>query len=308
MKNKTVLITGGSGFLGFHLCQTLCDKGYVVTVIDRVPPRSNKISFVLGSFSDWNVVGPLLKKHDIVIHLAAVVGVDMCRLHPEYVKQVNYTDTKAFIDLAKKCGVKRFVFTSSSEVYGNSPRIPYRETAKPTPVSLYGELKVAIEYYLGQMASSSFTVGIPRLFNMYGPGQRKEFVIPIYIDAAIHNKPIRIFGSGEQIRCFTYVGDSVRGIVHVLEHTGEYDIFNIGSEKEVTISELSRLILHKIPFSISRIVHVAYGMEGARERSLEIMRRVPSGDKAKKQLKFSALTDISKGIDHIISQYQYTET
>src|SRR4030042_3498336 len=121
MKNKKLLITGGAGFIGTHFINLLINKGFKdIIVVDKVKPRINNIKFVKRDFADEEIMKPLLKECDALFHFAAMMGVDNCRNHPDLVKQVNLINTKKLIDWGVELGVKRIIFTSSSEVYGNS--------------------------------------------------------------------------------------------------------------------------------------------------------------------------------------------
>lgn len=309
MKNqyKNVLVTGGSGFLASHLITDLTKKGYKVTIIDVHKPNVKNVNFVMSDFSNANIMKPLLEKTDVVFHLAAIVGVDKCRLNPNDVIKTNYKDTKKFIKLCEKTKVKKFIFTSSSEVYGNSPNAPFKESDNLHPVSIYGKTKVLIEKHLKIIANrNNMKIGIVRLFNVYGPHQKDNFVIPIFLTLAIKNKNLPLVGNGNQIRCFTYVKDVVEGIVRMLEYDEtNYEIINIGRKHESTIKDLAFLILKLIPQSKSKLIYKPYGKSGIRELSLEVERRIPSVEKAKALLGFEAKTSLEEGInDMLTSKYK----
>jgi UDP-glucose 4-epimerase len=299
MKNKNILITGGAGFLGTHLIQTLIENGFNnITVVDKIRPNLEGITYVFGDFADEQVMKPLLNKSYALFHLAAIVGVDICRNNPKLVAKTNIIDAKKLIDWSIAAGIKRIVFTSSSEVYGNSVDIPYKEDGKLLPVSLYGQAKVEIEEYLKQVQQASrVSVGIVRPFNVYGPGQKQNFVVPIFIQAAVNNNPINIFGSGEQTRTFTYVEDVTDGILKLyMLKNSSYEIVNLGSTQEYSIKDAAKLILKILPKSKSKIVHLKYGSRGVRGADYEIARRVPSIQKAKDLLSFEAETTLTDGI------------
>ncbi len=305
MKNEKILITGGAGFLGTHLIKKLLKNGFTnIIVVDKAKPSIEKIEYVYGDFVDEKIMKPLLKKCDALFHLAAIIGVDNCRDNPELVTKINFVNTKKLIDLSAELQVKRILFTSSSEVYGNSKNIPYREESKLEPISLYGKAKVEIEnYLLKTQKATHITVGIVRPFNVYGPGQRAAFVVPIFIERALHNKPLIIFGNGMQTRTFTYVEDVTEGILRLYRYDKTpYEIINVGSKEEYSIKKLAEMILEVLPRSTSKIEYKEYGTDGVRGRDLEITRRVPSVEKAKKILSFEAKTTLSEGIREIIKQ------
>lgn len=300
-----ILITGGSGFLGNHLSGLLVKNGYDVTVLDKMPSSVAGVKYVKGDFNDQELIKRLLIGIDGVFHLAAVVGVDYCNDNPDQVDKVNVNDTSVFLKLCTKLGVKRVIFTSSSEIYGNSNDIPYREESLVHPFSAYGKGKLLIENYIKTISLSQTTFGVVRPFNVYGPGQRPSFVVPIFIKAALNNLPIDVFGDGNQTRCFTYVEDVANGILKLYAYNKTpYEIVNIGNNREFSMNELASLILSLIPSSTSEITHKKYGIDGVREETLEIVRRVPSIEKAKTLLGFEAKTTLELGLDKTIEYYR----
>lgn len=297
LKKKHVLITGGSGLVGINLTKLLLSKNrYKITVVDLVPPKNKGINFIKADFANAKIMLPLLKRTDYLIHLAAMVGVDNCRLHPKKVYQVNYINTKKIIDWAIKSGIKKIVFSSSSEVYGNSKAIPFKEDTTLFPISDYAKYKLLIEQYLKKMTQKNgFKVSIIRFFNVYGPGQ-KDMVIPLFADSAAKDKPLTVLGDGTQTRCFIYVEDAALGLYKTLIYNkSNYEIFNIGGEQEIKIKDLAKLILEKNPTSKSKIVYVPYGGK-YRDKKLEIYRRVPDIRKAKSLLAFKTKVDLKQGI------------
>jgi len=308
MKNKKIVITGGSGFIGTHLIKKLLIKGnYDITVIDIFPPRVEGVSFVQSDISDLEKIKPYLIGIDTVVHLAAKIGVDNCRNNPEMVVKVNYRDTVKFIDLCIDTKVRRFLFSSSSEIYGNSTDIPFEEDRVPEPISVYAQNKLKVENYLKSI-SSKMSVGIVRFFNVYGPWQKNSFVVSIFIEAALNNRDIKILGDGKQSRCFTYVEDAVEGVITLMEYDKTpFEIVNIGNSQEVSINELTETILKNIPNSKSKIVFQEYGNTNSsdvRDSGLEITRRVPLTSKANNLLGFLAKTDLNLGILFTIKHYE----
>ncbi len=303
MPSKKLVITGGSGFIGTHLTKRLIDNGnYKITIIDLMPPKVSDVEFVQADISDLEKIRPYLTNADVVVHLAAMVGVDNCRNNPERVRQINSEETKMLIDFCADNKVKRFIFSSSSEIYGNSKEIPYREDGQPEPISVYAQCKLEIENYL-KTKTEKMTVGIVRFFNIYGPGQRDSFVVSIFIKAAMNNQPLNIFGAGNQTRCFTYVTDAVEGVAKLIEYDKTpYEIVNIGNPNEVTIKEVAELVLKNNPHSQSTINYKTYG-DGERDASLEIDRRVPSVKKAENLLGFQATVSLNEGIQLILENY-----
>lgn len=300
------VVTGGSGFLGRHLVAEL-RRHYLrahITTVDRIPPVVLQGEFVQADIADESFVRPILRKADAVFHLAAMVGVQVCRNRPEEVRRVNLEDTKKLIDWCAQESVRKFLFVSSFEVYGNASEVLYREETEPRPVSLYGQCKAEVERYLREVAErTDMEVRIVRPLNIYGPGQRPEFVVSIYLKAARRGEPLVVFGSGEQVRCFTYVEDAVRGIADAFEYTGSsYEVFNIGNNAPVRIRELAELVLETVPGSRSNIVYQDYGEGEARGREQEMRRQVPSLEKARTLLGFEASIDIRTGLRRTLGE------
>jgi len=305
-RKEKLLITGGSGFIATHLIKYLqtFDK-YEITVLDIVPPKAENVKFIQASISELTKIESILNNIDCVFNFATMIGVDNCAKNPDAVMQVNYVDTKNFFDLCVKKRIKKIIFTSSSEVYGNSEDIPYKEDAMLQPISTYAKCKMMIENYLMEISrTTKIKVGIVRFFNVYGPGQKEDFVSSIFVKAALTDKPLFIFGDGQQSRCFTYVGDAVKGVYSLFKYNkSSYEIVNIGSKFESTIEGLAKIILSSIPESKSKIVFKNYGIDSVRESYLEIKRRIPATDKARKLFDFEATTNIQDGIKNIALSY-----
>jgi UDP-glucose 4-epimerase len=307
MKNKKrVIITGGSGFIGTHLVKELLKTGlYDIVIIDLVTPRVDGVQFVKAEIGDLEKIKPYLSGADIVVHLAAMIGVDNCQNNPGMVQKVNLEDTQNLIDYCADNNVSKFIFSSSSEIYGNSIEIPYKENGTPQPISVYAQCKLKIENYL-KIRRGKMNVGIVRFFNIYGPGQKDCFVVSLFLKSALNNKTIDIFGLGNQTRCFTYVGDAAQGVVKLIEYNKTpYEIVNIGNPNEISIKELAQSVLKEVKASRSVLNYKTYG-DSVRDVSLEINRRVPSVEKAKKLLGFEAKTGLNDGIALILKSYDAT--
>ena len=254
-KNK-VIVTGGAGFIGSHLSETLAEAGNTVIVIDdlstgkkqridRLIEREN-IQFVCGSINDLTLLEKIFKGAGVVFHLAAIPSVPRSIDDPILSHQVNATGTLNILLASKDNGVEKVIYSSSSSVYGDTPVLPKREDIKPYPLSPYAVSKLTGEYYcrVFEEVYGLKTVCL-RYFNVYGPGQDPDSqyaaVIPRFIMNFSDAIPPVIFGDGEQTRDFTYVKDVVQANIKasVSDVTG---IFNIGSGNRVTINELTKLI------------------------------------------------------------------
>lgn len=297
--NRSVLITGGAGFIGSHLAEALLEAGDKVNVIDdlstgaianiRHLKHHPNFKMTIGSITNEHLLAELVDEADVVIHLAAAVGVQLIVRSPVRTIETNVTGTEVVLKWAAKKG-KRVLVASTSEVYGKSTEIPFRENGDlvlgPSYLGRwsYACSKLLDEFLaLGYYREQGLPVTILRFFNTVGPRQigRYGMVVPRFVRAALQGKPVQVYGDGQQSRCFTYVGDAVRAVLSLLdcpEANGE--IFNVGNPEEVTIEELARRVI-ALSDSNSPITYLPY--EEAYEAGYEDMRRrVPSIEKLSK--------------------------
>lgn len=249
---KKVLVTGGCGFIGSHLVHALCNKGYEVHVVDNMTgprikdPRAytHEMDILeLGKIQD-QLIGT-----EIVYHLAAVPRVQYSLEYPLITNSNNVDGTLVVLETAKRIGVKRVVFASSSSIYGNAEEMPIKETSKKDPLSPYAAQKLMGEIYcrLYSRVYGLETV-CARFFNVYGKGQSAESdyacVIPRFLKQSREGKPLTITGDGEQTRDFTHVSDVVRGLLIMGENAfiGNGEGINLGSGRPVSINAVAGLI------------------------------------------------------------------
>ena len=238
------VVTGGSGFIGRVLVQKLLARGEKVKVIDLAPPPFThpSLSFVKKSVLDD--LSPELRGCVVLYHFAALLGVENSDNHPLQTLEVNLIGSRNVFRTAVEQGVKKVVFSSSSEVYGEPRELPIKEETAKGPVSTYGVSKLAAEMYALAYARELKTeFHIVRFFNVYGPGQQPQFVIPLFIRNALDGKPLRVYGEGKQTRCFTYVDDAIDGVLTVLEKGKPGEAYNIGNDRQTTILELAKLVI-----------------------------------------------------------------
>ena len=310
-----VLVTGGAGFIGSHLSEKLLDSGARVTALDDLSTGSFKnirglmerdgFAFVEGDVLDMGLLEELVKKSDLVCHLAAAVGVRYVIENPIKSIEINVNGTENVLKLADKYGKKVFL-ASTSEVYGKTENRAFSEgddrLVGSTGVSRWSySCSKALDEFLAMayFKERGLPVVIGRFFNTCGPRQTGKYgmVIPRFVSLALRNKPLTVHGDGRQTRSFCYVGDAVRAVFMLIsEKKAEGEIFNIGSPEAVTIEALARRVIG-LSGSGSRIEHVPY--EEAFDRDFEDMRyRVPDISK------LSALTGYSPEftLDMILSQ------
>tara|TARA_Y100000294_G_scaffold98537_1_gene91657 strand:+ start:1687 stop:2589 length:903 start_codon:yes stop_codon:yes gene_type:complete len=293
-----VLITGGSGFIGSYLVKHLLEQGHEVKVLDLRKPdiEHKKLEFVNKSVMDE--LAEDIHGCDIVYHFAAMLGVDNSDKRPLETMRINLEGSVNVFKSAVEANVKRMIYASSSEVYGEPRELPIGEDSVKGPVSAYGVSKLAAEIY-AKAYNHEFgaDIKIVRFFNVYGRGQSNNFVIPIFINKALENKPLKVFGEGSQTRCFTYVEDIAEGVFTVLEKGKTGEAYNIGNNQPTTILELAQTI-KAVTGSKSEIIKAGFG-RATRLKSREIEYRIPDISKMK-ALGWEPKTMVREGIKKIL--------
>lgn len=298
--SKSILITGGAGFIGSHLAESYLAGGIRVTVLDDISTGSlrniqhlishSNFGFQLGSVQDGDLCNKAVSECDEIIHLAAAVGVKMIFDRPMETIETNVRGTENMLEAALRHGKKIFL-ASTSEVYGKEARNELNTFNETDDITLGPSMRwcyacsKAIDEYLARAYSISkgLPVIIARLFNTVGPRQSGAYgmVIPRFIEWALSSKPIQVYGDGKQVRTFTHVSDTVRAIRALMdEPAAEGEVINIGSDNPITILDLAHRI-REMTGSSSEIVHVSY--EQAYGRGFEDIRnRVPDISKISK--------------------------
>jgi UDP-glucose 4-epimerase len=248
-----VLITGGAGFIGSHLVEHFQGKADIY-VLDNLRSGYRKnldaldCEFIEGSVTDRTLVRKAVKGVDYVFHLAAMVSVPESMTNPVECVEINTIGTLILLEESAKAGVKKLCFSSSAAVYGDNPTVPKTEDMLPEPKSPYAVTKLDGEYYcrIFHDAGRLNTVCM-RYFNVFGPRQdpRSQYAaaVPIFIDRALKNEPLTVFGDGEQTRDFVYVRDIVAANVFLAEHADLSGVYNVASGKRMTVNELARKII-----------------------------------------------------------------
>jgi UDP-glucose 4-epimerase len=287
-----VFITGGAGFIGSHLSERLLERGdQVITLDDLSTGQMDNIAHLvgrrgfeyrIGSVSDVPLVTELVDRCDLTVHLAAAVGVRLIVEKPVHTIETNVRGTEVVLAAAAK-KQKLLVLASTSEVYGKGTRIPFAEDDDlqlgPTRHSrwAYACSKALDEWLaLAYWREKQVPVVIVRLFNTVGPRQtgRYGMVLPNFAGQALRGDPIRVFGTGEQSRCFGHVRETVEAILRLLEAPAAIgEVVNLGSDHEVTINRLAEMVRNVVGSS-SEIVHVPYD-EAYAEGFEDLERRVP---------------------------------
>ena len=315
-----VLITGGAGFIGSHLADAYVERGDEVFVIDDLSTgtieniqhlKGNpRFHYTIESVHNQPVTAELVDQCDVVVHLAAAVGVKLIVESPVRTIETNVRGTEVVLALANK-KKKRVLVASTSEVYGLSTDVPFREDGNLVMGATtkgrwsYACSKAIDEFLaLAYWREKKLPTTIVRLFNTVGPRQtgRYGMVIPTFVKQALAGRPITVYGDGAQTRCFGYVGDVVGALVKLLDHDEAIgQVFNIGSDEEVSILELAERI-KELTKSQSEIVFVPY--DEAYEEGFEDMpRRVPDTSKVRELVGFRPQVKLD-GILQSVIAYQ----
>ena len=291
------LITGGAGFIGSHLADDLLQKGHSVTIVDdlstgrmenfahmRAMPH---FRFAVETIMNEAVMDRLVSECDLIFHLAAAVGVELIVNRPVEVIERCVLGTDVVLRIASRYR-KKMLLASTSEIYGKNTQVPFNEDADrilgPTTRSRWSySCSKAIDEFLALafFKEKGLPILIVRLFNTIGPRQTGQYgmVVPRFIDAAMQDKPISVYGDGTQSRCFCHVSDVVRAIVELSEQEQWGEIYNVGNEQEITIMELAETV-KRITGSKSEIVTIPY-REAYEEGFEDMLRRVPDLGKIK---------------------------
>ncbi|MFH0830240.1 MAG: NAD-dependent epimerase/dehydratase family protein [Candidatus Aenigmatarchaeota archaeon] len=307
-----VLVTGGSGFIGSHVVEELLSNGVKgVIIYDRDVSLAKKlfsgngrVEIILGNILDKAALEEAVGRSDAVIHLAAVLGVESTEKMPLNVLRTNLEGTISALEISARKGVKRFVFASSTEVFGNPPpeMNPLKENDMKVPVSFYGFAKLAGENYCQAYHSAGLHTVAVRPSNTYGPRQRPEWVVPMFFDKVLNGQPPVLFGSGEQKRAFCYVKDTAAGIVKALDApSGEIINLGGGERNVVSMKELAQKIITLSGKNLN-VVHKDFG-EGIRTESRDAVARYFSVEKAQRLLGWTPTIDIDEGLRRTFEWY-----
>lgn len=264
-----VLVTGGAGFIGSHLCERMLDTGYQVICLDNFndfySPKIKEeniakalhhpnFTLVRGDILDNTQLNEIFLKHKIrkIVHLAAMAGVRPSLLSPAQYVDVDIKGTVNLLEKTRVFKIEQFIFASSSSVYGINKKVPFSEEDDTNlQISPYATAKKAAELYCHTYhLLYKIPITILRIFTVYGPRQRPDMAIYKFTQLISKDEPIQMFGDGSSKRDYTYVDDAVQGILNVLENTYQFEIFNLGSSKIISLKDLIDLIgksLGKIP-------------------------------------------------------------
>jgi UDP-glucose 4-epimerase len=316
-----VLITGGAGFVGSHLAEALLERGDEVFVLDNLSTGSidniahlksePRFHYTIDTITNEPLLAEMIDTCDTVAHLAAAVGVKLIVEAPVHTIETNVHGTEVVLKHANK-KKKLVLIASTSEVYGKSAEVPFREDADlvlgPTAKHrwAYACSKMIDEFLaLAYWKERKLPVIIVRLFNTVGPRQTGQYgmVLPSFVRQALAGQPITVYGDGSQTRSFTYVGDVVRGMVDLInEPAAVGQVYNIGNGKEISINALATKV-KELTGSSSSIVRLPY--DQAYEAGFEDMpRRVPDISKINGLIGYAPTVELDEIVTRVIEYFR----
>jgi UDP-glucuronate 4-epimerase len=310
-----VLVTGGAGFIGSHLCERLLSEGQRVSIIDDLNGfygpqqkldnlnrirRRGAVGFLQADICETQAVERLLHEQEVeaVIHMAARVGVRPSIEDPQGYERTNVQGTISVLQAARKAGVRRFILASSSSIYGIANQVPFREDdATNLPISPYAATKLAAEK---MCYVYSHLYGLAccclRFFTVYGPRQRPDLAISKFIALIDEGRPVPVFGDGSSGRDYTYCEDVVAGIVAALGYDCRYEVFNLGNSRPVRLTELVAAIEGAVGKPASMVHHP--------EQPGDVPITYADISKAERLLRYRPATSFTAGLAKQVAWYR----
>jgi len=313
-----VLVTGAAGFIGSHLCEKLLDGGHSIVGLDNFDPfyshavkhanianclTNPQFEIVEGDIRNAETLDSIFSRTqiDTIVHLAARAGVRPSLKNPAEYQDVNINGTFMMLEAAKKFGIGKFIFASSSSVYGNNKKVPFSETDNVDfPISPYAATKKAGEL-ICHTYSHLYDIDITclRYFTVYGPRQRPDLAIHKFCKLIEQGKPISIFGDGSMMRDFTYVDDIINGTVAAIEKCSGYEIYNLGESRPIRLDALIAQIEKKLG---KKVVINRMKMQPG-----DVLQTYADVDKAKRQLGYEPKTEIADGLSRFVEWFKSSE-
>ena len=309
LKNQTVLVTGGGGFIGSRLCERLVQSGATVRAFVRYTSRAEigllrflepdilkKVEIIRGDLRDFSAVEQASRGVDIVFHLGALISIPYSYVHPVATVQTNVIGTLNILEACRKSGAK-LVHTSTSEVYGTALRVPIDEDHPLQGQSPYSASKIGadklVESYFRSFGLPTVTV---RPFNTYGPGQSTRAVIPTIITQALAGGVVRL-GNLDAIRDFTYLDDTVEGFLLTAQaDTWNGETYNLGSGEEISIGAIAALIFRLM----GKQAEIQLEKSRLRPEKSEVLRLISDNRKAKLELGWQPTVGMEEGLQRTI--------
>lgn len=312
------LITGGAGFIGSHLAERLMADGHEVVALDDLSTGNisnikhlldnSRLRFVHEDVRNTETMHVLIDQCDVVFHLAAAVGVQLIVDSPVRTIETNIHGTEVVLSVANKFR-KRVLLASTSEVYGKSEKVPFREdddtVLGSTRFSRWSyACSKAIDEFLGLAYHQEYglPVVVARLFNTVGPRQTGQYgmVIPRFVERALRGEPLQIYGTGAQCRCFAYVGDVVGGLIALMDQKDAAGrVYNIGATEEISVEALADTIIEMTGGKSEK--HFISYEEAYGKPFDDMMRRVPCLDRIKDAVGYQPKTGLREILERVIA-------
>jgi UDP-glucuronate 4-epimerase len=308
---KHALVTGAAGFIGSHLVDALLADGWQITALDNFDPfydttikegnvashlRHAQYALVRADLRDRAALERMLPGgYDVIVHLAAKAGVRPSLAQPQLYQEVNVLGTQVMLDLARTWGTPRFIFASSSSVYGVNPDVPWREdTQVLLPISPYASTKVSGEL-MGHVYSHLYGIRFIalRFFTVYGPRQRPDLAIHSFAARITAGLPIPLYGDGSSRRDYTYIADIVRGIMAALAYdAARFDIFNLGNDRTIRLTDMVA--------ELERALGMKARIDPQPPQQGDVPQTWASIDKARALLGYQPRTPFAAGIEQFV--------
>lgn len=298
-----ILVTGGSGFIGLHMVKELHQRGAEIVSFDIIPPpeRLPGVYYVTGTVLDKDAMRIHLKGCDALFHLAAMIGVKRSDTQLLKCMTVNIQGTVNALEACVMSNTPNILLTSSSEVFGDVTRDQVDELSPFNPKSGYAVTKLAGEHYVrGFHKEFGLNYNIVRFFNVYGPGQVAEFVVPRFVNMVQEGQAPSIYGDGSQVRSFCHIHDARRAVMDIFEcPEARNETYNVGNDNEpVTMLQLARRVLRILKSDLKpKMVPFS---ESDRESTREIYYRVPDISKLKQAVDYEARVSLDEGLRQVV--------
>lgn len=309
------MVTGGAGFIGSHLCERLLHSGYEVSCLDnfnnyyepqikrqniKTVSGNRRYHLIENDITDLEALRQIFRefKYDSVIHLAARAGVRPSIEQPLLYQKVNVEGTTNLLEMAKEFDIKKFIFGSSSSVYGKNKKVPFsEEDSVDHPISPYAATKKACELIC---YTYHHLYGLPatclRFFTVYGPRQRPDMAIHKFTDLIYHKKKVPMFGDGRSRRDYTYISDIVDGICRAFENCSSYHIYNLGESKTIELRKLIDLI--------GRHLGIEPDIEPLPEQPGDVPITYADISRAQAEIGYHPKVEVEQGIEKFIGWYK----
>ena len=300
MEKRKILVTGGAGFIGSHVVCKMLKAGFHIHILDnfstgkkRNIPSHKRVTLFEGDICDASMVNMATLGCTTIVHLAAIVGVEEVIARPLKTVEVETIGTHNIVQAARKYGVKKIIYASSSAVYKAVETDSSRETDELGLVSNYAIAKRLNERYLSALIKTDkISINCLRFFNIYGERQDARMVIPRFFLQAINNQPIEVFGSGNQTRDFTSVTDVREAVYRLIQRPNLNGTFNISRGQETTIADLAYLI-KKITQSKSEVIMLGHP---TKRETFRVNRRIGNNDKLFSAINFRPSIKLVEGL------------